>query len=132
MKALGEDGWAGGREARVLGGGQDADGPGLDPPAGDRAQQVHLLVPAGPGELAFLTVHAHRGPGRAVLRVAGDRRVQPGMAGSGPGQAIGPGLAERLTGRRLLPAVPLLRPAAALPPPPAAPPPPRPHPPAHP
>ncbi len=79
---------------------------------GDRAQQVHLLLPAGLGELAFLAVHGHRGPGRAVGRVAGDRRVQPRVAGSGPDQAAGPGLAQRLGGRR--PPAPLLRPAAVL------------------
>ena len=77
---------------------------------GDRSQQVHLLLPAGLGELAFLAVHGHRGPGRAVSRVTGDRRVQPGMAGSGPDLAIGPGLAQRRSGRRL--AAPLLPPAA--------------------
>ena len=47
------------------------------------------------------TPAARRGPGRAVSRVAGDGGIEPRVAGSGPDQAIGPGLAQRLAGRRL-------------------------------
>ena len=53
---------------------------------GDRPQQVHLLLPAGLGELAFLAVHRHRHPGRDVTWFAGDRRVQPRVAGCRPDQ----------------------------------------------
>jgi hypothetical protein len=35
---------------------------------GDGAQQVHLPLPVGLGELAFLAVHAHRGPGGSAGR----------------------------------------------------------------
>ena len=65
---------------------------------GDRPQQVHLLLPAGLGELAFLAVHRHRHPGRDVTGVAGDRRVQPRVAGCRPEPAAGPGLAQRVRG----------------------------------
>jgi hypothetical protein len=42
---------------------------------GDRRRQVHLLLAAGLGELAGRAVHADRGPGRAVTRIAGDGGV---------------------------------------------------------
>ena len=65
---------------------------------GDRRQQVYLILPAGLGELAFLAVHRHRHPGRDVTGVAGDRRVQPRVAGCRPEPAVGPGLAQRVRG----------------------------------
>ena len=70
---------------------------------GDRPKQVHLLLPAGLGELAFLAVHRHRHPGRDVTGVAGDRRVQPRVAGCRPEPAAGPGLAQRVRGMWLAP-----------------------------
>ena len=54
---------------------------------GDRPQQVHLLLPAGLGELAFLAVHRHRHPGRDVTGspvTAGSSHGWPGAARNQP------------------------------------------------
>ena len=75
---------------------------------GDHSEQVHLLVPAGLGELAFLAVHGGRGPGGHVPWIAVYGRVQPGMGRVRAEPAVAALLAETRRGRRLpLPFLPV-------------------------
>jgi hypothetical protein len=57
---------------------------------GDGAEQVHLLLPAGLGELALLAIDRDRRAGGHVAGVTGDGGVQPGVAGRGPRPAARP------------------------------------------
>ena len=50
---------------------------------GDGGEQVHLLVLAGLGELAFLAVHGHSGPGGDVPAIPGRRRLARDAPGAG-------------------------------------------------
>ena len=57
---------------------------------GDGGEQVHLLVPAGLGALAFLAVHGHGVPGGDVPGIPRDRGIQPGVERVRPEPAVLP------------------------------------------
>ena len=80
---------------------------------GDGGEQVHLLVPASLGELAFLAVHGDRAAGGHVPGIAGHGRVQPGVERVRPEPAVLPLLPEALRCR--LPLLPLFLLLALLP-----------------
>jgi len=63
---------------------------------GDRGQQVHFLLAAGLGELAFLAVHRDRAAGGDVSGIAGHGRIQPGVQRVRAEPAVLPFLAEAL------------------------------------
>ena len=74
---------------------------------GDRGEQVHLLLPAGLGALAFLAVDGDALACGNVPGIPACGRVQPGVLRVRPEPAVLPFLTEVLRGRRL-PLLPLL------------------------
>jgi len=72
---------------------------------GDRGEQVHLLVPAGLGALAFLPVDGDRAACGDVAGIAGDGGVQPRVLRVRPEPAVICFLPEALRRRRLPPPV---------------------------
>ena len=82
---------------------------------GDGGEQVHLLVLAGLGELAFLAVHGGGAAGGHVPGIRQHGRIQPGMQRVRAEPAVPSLLPEALPGRRLpLPLLPVLIPGALL------------------
>ena len=78
-------------------------------------EQVHLLVLAGLGELAFLAVHGGGAAGGHVPGIRQHGRVQPGVQRVRPEPAVPSFLPEALRGRRLLlPLLPVLIPGPLL------------------
>ena len=73
---------------------------------GDGGEQVHLLLPARLGELAFLPVHGDCLAGGHVPGITGHGRVQPGVQRVRPEPAVAALVPEAARGRRLPPPLP--------------------------